>query len=202
MAHRRVTLAAACLAAASFGVAAPAKAEPREYHLDPSHMSIAFSADHIGYTALHGLFTAASGRFVFDEATNTLTELEATIQADSVFTGHDRRDNHLRNADFLDVENHPEIRFVMTSAEAATDTTGHIHGDLTILGVTQPVTLDVTLNRIAPYPFPANNPNHVIGVTATTTVQRSAFGMMYAVENGWVGDEIPVTIAVEAIRQD
>ena len=68
-------------------------------------------------------------------------------------------------------------------------------------GLTQPVTLEVTLNKIEDYPFPASNPNHVIGATVSTTVRRSDFGMTYAVENGWVGDEVPLTIAFEAIGQ-
>ena len=186
---------------AMLATAQPANAEPREYHLDPAHLSIAFAVHHIGFADVIGLFTQASGRFVYDEAANDLLELEATITADSVFTAHSARDNHLRGRDFLQVAEHPEIRFVMTEAEAETATTGRVHGELTILGVTRPVTLDVTLNRTGAYPFPPSNPNYVVGVSATTTVRRSEFGMTYAVENGWVGDEVAVTLEVEAIRQ-
>ena len=182
--------------------AAPAAAEPATFLLDPSHVTIAFSVGHIGYADTHGLFTETTGSFVFDETTNTLSELEATVVAASVFSGHERRDNHVRNADFLDAEVHPEIRFVMTDAVAESETTGQIVGDLTIRGVTRSVTLDVTLNQIADYPFPANNPNYVLGVDASTTIQRSEWGMTYAVDNGLVGDAVEIRIGAEAIRQD
>lgn len=198
--HQKVLIAGlACLAIVA-GIG-PAAAQPREYVIDPDHFSIAFAVEHIGYAAVHGLFTEGAGHFVYDEGTGELSDLEATIQTASVFTGHERRDGHVRGGDFLDAETYPEIHFVMTGAERLSDTTGVVHGDLTIRGVTQPVTLDVTLNKIEDYPFPASNPNHVIGATVTTTVRRSDFGMTYAVENGWVGDEVPLTIAFEAVGQ-
>ena len=75
----------------------------------------------------------------------------------------------------------------------------YITGDLTIRGVTQPVTLDVRLNKIGPYPWGSN---YVVGVSAETTIRRSDFGSTYALEGGLVGDEIPLTFEIEAIRQD
>ena len=190
----------ASLAAVSF-LALPqmAAAEPAKYRIDPAHFALAFSADHIGYADTLGMFLRGGGEFMFDEETRELSDLVVTIDMMSVFTNHDGRDSHLRNADFLDAENHPEAVFVMTSAEPETDTTGKVIGDLTFRGVTQPVTLDVELNKMGQYPF---GNNYVIGVSATTTIKRSDFGSTYAVENGWVGDEIPLTIEIEAIRVD
>jgi polyisoprenoid-binding protein YceI len=191
---RSVTFAAALALGA-----APALADPVPYEIDKSHFSIVFNADHIGYGATWGMFLDGSGSFLFDEDAKTLSDLTVTIDADSVFTNHDRRDGHLRSADFLDTESHPEITFVMTDAVAESDTTGKVMGDLTLRGVTNPVTLDVTLNKIGPYPW---GDNYVVGVTAETTIRRSEWGMTYAVDNGLVGDEVPIVIELEAIRQD
>ena len=79
-----------------------------------------------------------------------------------------------------------------------TETTGTVTGDLTLRGVTKPVTLDVTLNKIGPYPFGGT---YVIGISASTVLKRSDFGMTYAVENGLVGAEIVIRIDLEAIRE-
>ena len=91
------------------------------------------------------------------------------------------------------------IRFVMTEAEPLSDNHGTITGDLTFRGVTQPVTLDVRLNKIGPYPWGSN---YVVGVSAETVIRRSDFGSTYALEGGMVGDEIPLTFEIEAIRRD
>ena len=173
-------------------------AEPATYEIDPAHFSIGFSSTHIGFAPVLGMFLEGGGSFVFDEETRELSNVDVTIKAASVFTNHEKRDGHARSKDFLFVEDFPEIRFVMTSAEATSDTTGTVTGDLTLRGVTKPVTLDVTWNKSGEYPF---GNNYAIGISASTVVKRSEFGMTYAVENGWVGDETPITIELEAIRQ-
>lgn len=188
----------ALAALAAVPMAGPALAEADLYEIDKSHFSIVFNADHIGYAATWGMFLDGSGSFMFDEEARTLSDLTVTIDANSVFTNDDRRDGHLRSADFLDAESHPQITFVMTSAEATGETTGKVHGDLTLRGVTRPVTLDVTLNKIGPYPWGGT---YVVGITAETTLRRSEWGMTYATENGLVGDEVPIVIELEAIRQ-
>jgi polyisoprenoid-binding protein YceI len=135
---------------------------------------------------------------VFDESARALSDLVVTIDAASVFTNHKERDGHVRSRDFLAAEANPEIRFVMTRAVAETETTGRIEGDLTIRGVTRPATLEVTLNKIGPYPFGSN---YVLGVSGRGVIKRSDYGMTYALDNGWVGDEVEITIEAEAIRQ-
>lgn len=190
---------AACSAlVATLAVAAvPAQAEPRAYRIDPSHFSIVFNAMHIGYAPTWGLFLKGEGGFTYDEETRELSDLSVAIEAGSVFSNDERRDGHLRSDDFLSAEAHPSITFRMTEAEAKTETTGTVTGDLTLRGVTRPVTLDVTLNKIGPYPFGGT---YVIGISANTTLKRSDFGMTYAVENGLVGDEVSIRIDLEAIR--
>lgn len=189
----------ACLAGGLAAAAPAAVAEPHRYEIDPAHFSIVFSADHIGYADTWGMFLEASGSFVFDEEARELSDLVVTVDPASVFTNHDRRDGHLRGADFLHVEAHPEARFVMTGAEPTGERTGTVSGDLTLRGVTRPVVLDVTWNKSGAYPF---GNAYAIGISAETTIRRSEFGMTYAVENGWVGDEIPIRIDLEAVRQD
>ncbi len=177
-----------------------AAAEPAAYEIDPNHFAIGFLVRHIGYADTLGMFLEADGSFVFDEAARTVSDIEVTVEADSVFTNHDKRDDHLRGGDFLDADDHEVIRFVGREAKATGENTGLVTGDLTLLGVTKPLTLEVTLNKIGPYPF-GEGPPYVIGISARGTVKRSEFGMMYAVENGWVGDEVDLTIEFEAIRQ-
>lgn len=195
---RLTALPAAVLALAAF--APIAEAEPARYEIDTSHFSVVFNADHIGYGGTWGMFLAGSGGFTYDESTQTLSDLTVTIDANSVFSNDDRRDGHLRSNDFLAAEEHPEITFVMTGAEATSETTGKVFGDLTLRGVAKPVTLDVTLNKIGEYPF--GHRKRTIGVTAETVLQRSEWGMTYAIDGGLVGDEVPIVIELEAIQQD
>ncbi len=195
--HRRVALP--LLAVAIWGaIGRPAEAEPRRYRIDPEHLAIAFEAMHIGYSRVLGQFLKAEGHFVFDEATRTLHEAEIRVDARSVFTNHQARDDHLRAADFLDAQAHPEIVFRMTRAVPHSPTTGVVEGELTFRGRTLPLSVEVTLNKIGPYPW---GDNHVVGVSARTVVKRSLWGSTYAVENGWVADEIPIRIELEAIRE-
>lgn len=191
-------LAALMLAASSL-MALPAAAEPARWVIDPGNSSIGFSANHIGYKDVLGLFLEERGSFTFDEATRELSDLVFEVEAASVFTDNQARNQHLMSDDFLAAESHPLIRFVMTEALPATDTSGTIKGDLTIRGVTRPAEVDVTLNRIAPYPWGGN---YVLGVSAEAVVRRSEFGSTYALEDGLVGDEIFLAFEVEAIRQD
>ncbi|SDU00254.1 YceI family protein [Stappia sp. ES.058] len=196
---RRLTLTALSgLVALGVSFASPAAAEPRDFKIDPAHFSIVFNAEHIGYAPTWGMFLKGKGSFTFDEDTRALSDLSVTIPAGSVFSNHERRDEHLRSDDFLSAETHPDITFVMTSNAEETPRSGTVTGDLTIRGVTRPVTLDVTLNKVGPYPF---GDTFVVGISARTTLKRSEFGMTYAVENGLVGDEVPIRIDLEAIRQ-
>lgn len=199
--NRTCIVNAAAVLALMGGLTAPhlATAEPARFEIDPGNSSIAFSANHIGYKDVLGLFLEERGSFTFDEETRELSDLVFEVDATSVFTDNPARNRHLMSGDFLDAENHPLIRFVMTEAVPKSDTEGTIKGDLTVRGVTQPATVDVTLNRIAPYPWGSN---YVLGVSAEAVVERSAFGSTYALENGLVGDAISLTFEIEAIRQD
>ena len=174
------------------------KSEPARYVIDKDHFAIAFSVMHISFSRVIGMFLDGSGSFVFDEESKELSDLKVAIQAPSVFSAHDARDGHIKSGDFLDAENHPEITFVMTGAEATGERTGIISGDLTVRGVTKPADVEVTWNRSGKYPW---GKNYVIGISARAVVKRSDFGSTYALEGDIVGDEVAITIELEAIRQ-
>ncbi|MEM9551668.1 MAG: YceI family protein [Pseudomonadota bacterium] len=177
-----------------------ANADMGRYELDASHTAVYFTVDHIGYAKTLGIFTELSGGFFYDPDTQELGEVSVTIDAGSVNTFDAARDGHVRNRDFLDVEQHPEISFVANGGNAETGTSGTVTGNLTILGQTQPVTLDVVLNKAAPYPF--GHRREVLGLSLSTEINRSDFGMNYAVENGLVGDTVTIKIETEAMLME
>src|SRR3546814_552161 len=179
--------------------------QPQRYEIDPDHMSVAFRIMHVGFHRMTGLFTEGGGSFAFDEATQKLSDLKVTVKTASVFTGHKKRDDHLRSADFLNSKEFPEMTFVGKSTEKTGPRTGKIHGELTLLGVTRPVTLDVVLNRIGEYPIGGGlfgGKPYVVGINAKTQIRRSDFGMTYGVDNGLVGDEVEILIGLEARRKE
>ena len=148
------------------------------------------------------MFLKGSGSFVYDEATRTLTSGRVVVAADSVFSNHKARDRHVRDSDFLDADSHPEIVFEATGFETVTENGGRLEGrlkgNLTLLGQTHPVTLEVALNKAATYPF--GHRKHTLGISARTTLQRSQWGMSYGVNNGMVGDEVLLSFEFEAMR--
>ncbi len=193
----RMPLIAAALTAA---FATTAHADMARYELDTEHTNVYFTIEHIGYARTLGIFTDLSGAFDYDVDMQELSDVAVTIDASSVNTFNDARDGHVRNKDFLHVSAHPDITFVASGGAPAGDTTGTVTGDLTILGVTRPVTLDVTLNKVADYPF--GHKREVLGLSMTTTILRSDFGMTYGVDNGLVGDEVRINIETEAMKME
>lgn len=191
----RTTLAALALAATT----TTAMAEPRSYKIDPSHASVAFFVEHIGYAKVLGQFLETTGSFVFDEETRELGEVTVNVSAASVFTNDDARDGHVKSGDFLDAKGHPDITFTASGGTITSERTGQVAGDLTVRGITKPVVLDVTWNKSGNYPF--GHQKYTIGVSARTTIKRSDFGMTYA-QGGIVGDEVEIMVEIEAIAED
>ncbi|MDP5218862.1 YceI family protein [Ruegeria sp. 2205SS24-7] len=179
---------------------ATAQADMARYKLDPEHTAIYFTVDHIGFAKTLGIFTDLDGSFMYDVDTQELGDVAVTINAASVNTFNEARDGHVRNRDFLNTAEHPQITFVASGGTPVSDMSGTVTGDLTILGVTRPVTLDVTLNKVADYPF--GHQHQVLGLSMTATIQRSDFGMTYAVANELVGDEVSINIETEAMKTD
>lgn len=196
------------VAATAATVAIPAsgpRAEMADYRLDPEHTTVAFMVSHLGFAKTLGQFTEVDGTFRFDEEAAILDAINVSIEASSVTTHHEARDGHLRSGDFLNAANHPTITFVGTGSEQTGDTTGRVTGDLTLLGETRPVTLDVTLNKSGQYPYSPpgveGRPYH-IGISARAEIDRSDWGMTYGVDNGLVGDTVEIILEFEARRND
>lgn len=175
-------------------------ADMARYELDPEHTSIYFTVDHIGFAKTLGIFTDAKGSFMYDVDTQELGDVSVTVATSSVKTFNEARDGHVRKPDFLHVSEYPKITFVASGGTPSSEVTGTVTGDLAILGVTQPVTLNVTLNKVAVYPF--GHQREVLGLSMSTTIQRSDFGMTYAVENGLVGDDVSINIETEAMKME
>ena len=173
-------------------------AAPERFDLDPSHVSIGFLVGHARFAQVLGLFSDVSGEFVYDAETQTLDRGAVEIRAKSVFTGHEGRDDHVRGDDFLATDDHPMIRFQATDYTASSDNTGVLEGDLNIRGVSQPISLDVTLNRRADHPIGGAD---TLGGSARGTIERSAFDMTYALEGDLVSDAVELLIEFEAIHE-
>jgi len=203
---RKSLPALACLLAIALPGLAPhaVQAEPARYEIDPDHLSIGFLVDHIGYARTLGMFRKAEGAFDFDEQTGELSDVKVVVDTASVFSNHKKRDEHLRSADFLNSQEFPEMVFTAESARRTGETTFVIPGQLELLGKTRPLTLEATWNKSAEYPIGGGllgGKPYVMGVSAQGRILRSEFGMNYAVDNGWVGDEVELIIEFEARRQ-
>ncbi len=169
------------------------------FKIDPAHTNTVFLVKHFGYSNVVGRFNDLSGSFVFDQENVANSTVELVIKASSVDTNHQKRDDHLRSPDFLNVEEFPEITFKSTKVEKTGENTGKIIGDLTILGQTKPATLDVTFNTMKPHPIPFYKGVIVAGFSARAKVNRIDYGMTYG--QGGIGDVLDLIIEVEAHQQ-
>ena len=162
--------------------------------LDPMHTFVVFKIMDVGYAHVVGWFTAVAGTLTFDPADLTKSALNVTIKTASIDTHFAQRNKDLMSPDFLNVAEFPEMTFKSTSVEKTGDKTGTVTGELTLLGVTKPVTMDVTFNKVAPNPFNNNRPT--AGFEAHTVIKRSDFGMKAAIPS--IGDEVDISIDSQA----
>jgi len=179
----------------SLAMAAAATAQAGTWQIDPNHSSAQFSVRHLGVSTVRGAFTKVSGSAQYDPADPAKTSLTATIQATSVDTRVEMRDNDLRSQNFLDVQKYPTITFQSKQVKLAGTGKLQIVGDLTIHGVTKEVTLDVD-GPAAPIKDPWGNQR--IGASASTKINRKDFSVNGA--PGVVGDDINITIDAELIQ--
>ncbi len=139
--------------AALLFAASSVHAAPEKFALDPDHTVVAFTVTHVGYSRVLGVFGEVSGTFVYDTDAQILSDVSITIAAVSVDTFHDARNEHVNKGDFLNTSAFPEIKFTAAGGTPTGANTGTVTGDLTLLGQTHPVTLNVTLNKSEAYPF-------------------------------------------------
>jgi polyisoprenoid-binding protein YceI len=184
--------------AMAFGVlATPVAADLAEmtsgtYKLDKTHGYINFSYTHVGFSTPSVGFREFDVDLEFDSEDPSDSALSVVIEAASVDSRVAEFDEHLRGEDFFNVAVHPQITFVATDIEVNGDNTVSITGDLTIMGTTKPVTLDATLNKAGMHPL---GKALTMGFNATTRVNRSEWGLGYAVP--LVTDAVDITISVE-----
>jgi polyisoprenoid-binding protein YceI len=193
-----------CLSLAAGLGGRAAWAEAARYEIDPDHLSVGFLVEHVGYSKVLGMFREAGGSYTFDEATGELSDVVVTIESESVFSNHRKRDEHLRSADFLNSAEFPQMVFRAGRATPVEGRRYRIEGELELLGKMQPLTLEATWNKSGEYPFGGGllgGKPYVMGVSARGSFRRSAYGMNYSVDNGWVGDEVELIIEFEAQRQ-
>ena len=171
-----------------------------DYTLDASHSRVGFVARHAMVTKVRGAFNDVSGTGHFDASDPSNSSLSVTIQAKSIDTRNEDRDNHLRSNDFFDMDTYPEITYTSTSVEAVDATTYRVTGDLTIKGVTKPVTVDFEFTGAAVDPFG----NHRIGLEGTVVVNRKDWGVNWnaALEAGGVlvSENVTLEFEVSAIK--
>jgi polyisoprenoid-binding protein YceI len=171
-----------------------------DWELDPVHTSAQFVARHLMVSKVRGKFTEVSGTIhIAEDATES--SVEVRIDPASVETGDEQRDAHLRSPDFLDVERYPEITFRSTSIEGSSPSHFLVHGELTVHGVTRPVTLEAEYHGVTADPWGGRR----AGFSATTEVDREDFGLTWnvAIEAGGfvVGKKVRLELEVEAIEQ-
>ena len=176
-------------------MAVSAAAQAGSWRIDPNHSAAQFSVRHLGVSTVRGAFMKVSGSASYDPADPSKNSVDVTIDASSVDTRVQMRDNDLRSPNFLDVQKYPTITFKSKQSKSAGAGKLQILGDLTIHGVTKEVTLDVD-GPSAPIKDPWGNQR--IGASASTKINRKDFGINGA--SGAVGDEISITIDTELIQ--
>jgi polyisoprenoid-binding protein YceI len=174
-----------CLGLAAL-ISAPVLAAPETYTIDSAHTYPSFAVSHWGFSTMRGRFDQSAGKIVMDRAAKTI-QVDITVEAKSITTGDAKRDEHLRSPDFFNAAEHPRITFRSTGAKWNGENLAAVDGNLTILGVTRPVTLAMTAFRCGEDPRKRQR----CGGDAQTSFKRSDFGMKFGIPA--VGDDIAMT---------
>jgi len=180
------------------------QAEPQTYQFDKGHTQIRFSWNHVGLSEQSALFRDYSGTVTFDQEDVSNSSVSVTIDPASVDTGVADFDDHMKSSDFFHVEEHPEVTFETTDVVKTGPDSGRMTGDLTIKGITKPVTLDVTLNYAGEHPLAPFNEKYkgrqAAGFKATGRVLRSDFdlGRFAPLVSDWVDIEINTELYYDA----
>jgi polyisoprenoid-binding protein YceI len=174
-------------------MALPALADTTTWTIDPNHANAQFFVKHLGISTVQGEFTKVTGTVTVDNSDITKSTVDVTIPADTIYTRVAMRDNDLKSEHFLDVAKYPDITFKSTSITKTGDDTYDLNGDLTIRGVTKPVTLKVSdLSKPIDVKMMGGWRQ---GASATLTINRQDFGV--AADPGMVGNDIRILIDLE-----
>ena len=174
------------------GAAVAAQAAPVTYKLDPNHTMVLFSWNHFGFSNPTADLGLGEGTLVFDEQRPAQSSVEVTLPLADLDTHVPALDTHLKEADFFDADKYPTVTFKSTKVQPLGGHKFKVTGDLTVHGVTKPVVLAATLNKVGPHPM---TKAQAIGFDATASIKRSDFGIGAYVPN--VSDEISIRITTE-----
>lgn len=168
------------------------------YKVDPVHAAVVFRVKHIGVSYTYGRFNDISGVVKFDPADPAATTFDIAIKAESVDTGNEKRDEHLRGPDFFNARQFPLITFKSTKTEKESDVKLKVTGELSLHGIKKVITvdMDITGHGSKPPPFGTR-----AGFETVFEIKRSEFGMTYGIENGGAGDEIRIVVSLETIKE-
>lgn len=180
----------------SAGLTTPALSETETYTIDAAHTSVLFFVNHLGFSDMQGEFNDVEGTLTLDRDNLADTKVTATLRAVAVDMDDDTLNYHIRSSDFFDVLKFPALSFETTSFTSTGGTSGTLTGSLTMLGISKPVTLDVSLTGEGANPI---TNNHTVAFKATGSLKRSDWGMTYLV--GGVGDEVEILITSELVKQ-
>ena len=164
------------------------------YTIDPGHTYVSFAVNHLGFSTMRGKFDKQSGSMSYDPAAKKASVM-IEIEAGSIDTGHTKRDEHLSSPDFLNVVENPTITFKSTKAGWSGNKLTTVTGDLTVLGVSKPVTLNVTSINCGQHPF---NKKDMCGFDAEASIKRSDFGVNYGLPA--IGEVLDLNIELEAVK--
>ena len=178
------------------GMPDPAKVEKGAYSLEPSHTRVRFSVNHFGFTTYSGDFNKTAGTLDLDPAKPADGKLDVAVDVDSVYTPSQKLTDELKSADWLDATKFPKMNFKTTKIEKTGSTTAKVTGELTLHGVTKPVTLDAKFFGAGPNPF---NKKLTVGFEATGKIKRSEFGVTKYVP--MIGDEVDLMISAPFEKQ-
>jgi polyisoprenoid-binding protein YceI len=187
---KSASLAAAALVAVAF----PALAAPETFTLDPNHTFPAFEVGHLGYSIQRGRFDKTSGKITLDTAAKA-GSADITIEAASLSTGHPKLEQHLKGEDFFDVAKYPQIRYHASSFRFKGERLALVFGELTLHGVTKPVTLKAEHFHCADHPMLKKK---TCGAELTATLKRSDFGISMGIPA--VADDVKLRINIEAMK--
>lgn len=188
---KSLILAAALALGASSAFAAD------KYVLDASHSQVLFSYNHLGYSTTYGMFSGFEGEIMFDQEDPAKSSVAVSMPVMSMFTGWEKREGHFMSDDFFGAKDGDMVTFSSTSIEVTGEGTANITGDLTMNGVTKSVVLDSKLNKVGQHPMAGKD---WAGFDGTTTLVRSEFGLGKFAP--FIGDEVQVTISVEAMKAE
>lgn len=171
------------------------QAAPETYDIDPVHSTVEFKIRHLGISWVTGSFGTFSGTAVLDPEKPEASTVNVTVKAESVDTRNAKRDAHLKNPDFFNTEKFPELSFKSSKVEKSGENKYKVTGDFTLLGVTKPVTFEVTGTDLVD----GMQGEKRRGGETTFTIKRSDFGMTKNI--GPIGDEVQITLAFSGIKK-